>query len=1609
MSWIPEAGFYSLEEFDSTSGSSSTTSYQGITGGHVTLFPILTSTTGYLDSWERVDNWTFTNNLYNYTGVTGSFTVRSGAVYSNQTPVSSYQRLLFAAGAWEVYSEYPVYVSGQGYSGQSVQSFSLETGTSNVWCNYFTGGGTSATIEFDVVSLVNISGRTFTGFSSSQNNSTSIGPISSGFVNHGIYIDNDTYWEYVELTPSGIQLLNHPDIALPLDLTVPQSVRLGINGQDIYLSDSNGNVVAGISKLDTATLNTSTPTAKISFGAPLISGNDYELYRRDISGVVGNTYWDNIKILIGHSVINMPSGSRQSYSTTASTFYTAPFNPKIGISSFNNAVISFIPYSGGSTVVTAQYSGSAGWVDSSSISLVGQSSPYNLSLTSIPVYTYSSGEYSIDNYLRFKIVQTSNGTSPSSPVESIAIYSNASSSLLDIYPTWKAANLTRKVYLGINNSEFYSTPTELQKWSTTYIKADNSTGEISSITNEVNDSAVNGNGEIIIGGNYDTLIRNFRFDTITAISGSSAESIFGRDPVYNIFENEYLSLNYTPVEFANYYVTGRVYGNIASDSYIPSLYTGNAIINYLKKSVHRPASQTSFSRFNHIFDSSQQEYAQLVYIPENTCSTYNGTEGIEFKIPSGIAVGNLLATFDIQFNQGSGLYISSTGSVSSTDSITLYRGDNSFFEVSVPFIGTTGEVRLSLTVPSGTVGTIPYEFTVSRVTVNPYTLSNFTKSSHAISYSHSGFINNDSPFDNTISPVYKGTSFSCDLTLNSYPTGIAIIAKKTKTSDGKGFTFSVNSQGYPVLQYDLEAQTLLNASGSTTLSTQTLGTNYLTGLSRIPINKNISVGFCHTASPYSKFAWAEYPSGNVHNIAAANKTYITLDGYLVGVKDNMSSWNNLSGRDPVPYISYIPDGTGPLVLMSGAFMEFDALNLIDAPISFPEVELSIDGAKNTPYFVPDKFTKPNSGSFIFHTGVSYTYGSDLDIVAIYNLANPGYTNWDHGPQGNHLIFYGSPSSQLTEGPYGLGYTSFDQSNYAQAKYSSSFDRLFNTTGDLQLSYQTFTTGRYNQGCIDIYGWFRSNNTGEFIYLLENESILTSGYISLGLNSNSNITTTRISSTGDLVWQCTGRVFSTGEWNWVQATISAKGYTGANSTGVRYVRYEYEDGQIDTFNTSTGINYGIQYYGRSGTSKTSAFMLGKGVQVDLCDITISFSDISNPVSGRSTLASASKGGSYNVVLYNEAIHTGVNWTAFNTGELLLGVSNPGQSLLMVAAHNSYYNTPRLNGGINLLDDEQFLQADGYSFAYNEDNLKKYIGSNDSPFSLGYSVPDNAINIAKITLPKHTVDSSISTFNLNQYLNSAQENKSISRNGGQVSSSSISGYYNGINHYLMTGRGDVVFSGLSIQPDILISTVSAFDEESLYGEPLYYCYLLGRGDRLLYLRDAYYHNTGQISHTTTGSSVTPFIDNLTKIRSSIYITDSAGNRIPTSEYPFDIISTPHTIDDLYFASQSGLDVDLDGIRYLNSTYTGLTNQGLYTVIMLLPSIPDRTYWANYSSYNTITSNIENISEVINPMPIFRERYEFENPRPGVYTISPDHISYQNYNISMFGIDGGYTGVI
>lgn len=1641
MTFYPEYGIRSTETFDTTGGAVFTNSaLQSIVAGHVTLVSTITGTSYVTRNWAEVHSWSFESNLYNTQDVTGSFNLLTGKARANTYATQSGSQEIDPNGmTWHISTSYPRYYSNlTGYSGQISQALYLgELSPYSGYANSINEGASAFTIEFDIASTAAYSGLAgLQGYTTGQNNITGLSPLT-GVIGHGVLIQTINKWDFIEVTPYGIRSRNHPELSIPINLTAPKRVRIGVRDSDLYLATEDGRSVYGLGKFNT--VHSSAPVnPMILFGVPF-----YGLYITDksdinVDGFYGETYWDNIKILTGDLVIHNHTMSRI-YSTGIVSMYTAPFDPNISIDNYLNATIGYVPYQGGTTTVYSQYSGVNGWTTYNSVTIPSTGTYANLDLSSLPIFNYPRQNLGVDycnNPIRFRIDQQStDGTNLPPAIESIEIVADKERYQIDLRPDWKPAQSIVKVGVSIETGYFDNEAPAPDLWTNFLFNV--STGARSLNTglafldetfNEYPIYVMGGSGQVEPGGRFGFCYRNYSVQSGSAVINTPAYDIFGLSTISNfypdpLFEGTFRTVTNTEPRF----VSGLTDGFLGAYTEIPLGYTGRHKIDYYKNLVYRPNNQASRNRLQLFNNTSQypvQDFVQGVTVYPSSDQLHDGTAGIEAVVYSGIASGQLLISFDLEITQGSGIEVYLTGGVPGQSFIVPGDFARSYVPISL-FTNSQNisELRIGFCVPSGYPGN-QYSYNIDNIVVSPIS-SSYLLATGLTATTHLSGIPTDSLPESTYPCKRATTVFNTQLFLDSYPLSSSGILAKFVGEDGKGIEIDIESQGY--LKVTLDQQ---NYSWSTGYEEYPLyeasAPVTVTSVDKVPVGQWSSIGVIHDVHSYEKFAYCSY-SGNFfpQNFASTNKLIITIDGKPVANKDLMTGWKLHSSNsygDSAPYISYIGlTGSVTATIASGLTCKIDGLSLSRPPVAESEAELSIKGARvSPPYFVPDCLYKANVPSginnLLYNTGNDTTFGKDLFIGSCYNFSSPGHTNWDHGPIRNHLIYYGDVIKEDDNCPYSgytLPSTRITDGSYAIAPYSSSFERLYCSTGQLDL-YSTGAAYDLNSNKLTVFGWLYPRTTGSFLSIYRDKNYLTGDRLELVVSPDSKILFNKYnSSSNSVVLSNTGQTVELNEWTFINFgyDLLNAAMTGG-ATGVVNTYLSDSTGYLSSQYMKSGVDFGFRYLGREGTTGESQIQFGKTIDANFFNWVIALpttNDVSRIYQGNIPFyTSGDKGGRYQTILDGSTVFTGtVTWNDFYQGYMTIPASNgENNRYISVAALNSYDQTPKLNG-IVIHDNKPFREIESYSLRYNTKKIEQAFGATDSPIRIGNQVPATAINIARFSAPEMTVPASINTISLSdQNINNLITYKrgEYQINATLTENSLLTGYRN-INTGLYAGRIDLVCSGQVLSSDVSITTLSVINSDYSEGNEGYYYYLIGRGDRGVKVLNAYSHYTGQISEFTTGHITDNYIANLEKVKNSIKLKNRKGEDL-TSQIPFDIVLSPYTPDDLSNCAKSGISLYVDNIGVQNTGQ--LLPDGVFSTILITNQnrFNNDSLFVYYNSYDFVTKQESpGYKEIVNPQPIFRERHSIESIDIGKYDLYLNNNLY--YDLKLYGIASGYLG--
>lgn len=1631
MTFYPKQGTFSVEEFDSSYGATfDNPTLQGITeGGYVSLLSTKTGVFNLIRSWTPVTNWSISNNLNNLQILTGTFGIVTGSVSGQVNRVSGQFSVGTDATAWAIDTSfsYPPVVSGLGFSGAGSYFFYLATGTPNQSLFYsIVSGSQATTFEFDVASYVPYSGlSTLSGFSSSQNGLTGLSPLS-GLIGHGFLYSNGVSWDFLEITPYGIRSFNHPEIAIPENFLNPRRVRVGFKGSDLYISLQDGRSIAAFGKFNTPVNSSSQIFAafgSITSGSVLTSS--FNGIMNSVKASYGRTLWDNVRVLTGELAI-YSQANENFYSTGYATMYTSEFNPGVAITSYLNAYIKYLPYNGGVTEVISQYSGTAGWVDYNSVSLTGNGYT-NLDLSSFPVYTYPRQDLGTDYFLnpiRFKIKQRSlQGNSLPPPVDSISVFANKERINIDLLPDWKTKDSFITVKAGVQTGTFLTEDPVPERWSTLLVNIPYTTGF--AFGTAFNDEAKNlpvrvvGTGEFLLEGPYRSCFSTYTEGTLTAVSGSEAFSYFGYTPVYNAFPNPLFENGFREITTgeSNYY-TGLVEGELGESTKISSTYTGIFKVDYIKERIYRPEAQARVRKINSYLGNSAtelEEFVQTIKVYPSNIS-HNGRVGIEAVVPSGIASGNLIVSFDIQIAEGSGVMLTCIG----TSTGNYFLPGDYYRNYATTTFTTTSTKDLPLTlrfnIPSGYNGD-SYKYSIDNIIVGSYlngylSVTGLTPAIHSSGIAPEYLVSGDQKVINRAATVVYGSIY-----LDSYPIQTGTFIEVTGSS-GKGVKLQIDNLGRLIGTFDSCYSSWGEYYNSTDI--YNMPREVIISEQSVPLGRWTNLAFYHDVHTYRKYSFGSIQIGETlaRNFASTNKAYLCIDGYPVASKDLMSGWRDLSavlptateiGDDSKPFVTYVNlTGTCSAIIASGLMCSVDAIHVIRPPVGELETEISLKGARSyVPYFVPDFLYKGNNEdhNLLYQGPENPIHGKDLFIGNCYNFSSPGYINFDRGPIRNHLLVYGSPTKELSN-PYdieGIHSTRFSGS-YAIAPYSSSYERI-------QTNYSNYvipTLSGLGDSSIQAFGWIYPRTTGSFFTAYQNYATQAGSRIEAAISTGNKLLINKYSSTNSLLFTVTGHDIETGNWNFVSFKFKSTGYFANLNTGA--VTCTISDGyNVTKTYINTGIDYGFIYQGLSGSPGQSAFKFGGTSDISLFNWVLPICYTGDNNITRDYITGGDKHGRYQTVLSNQSLYTGKIVTPnYTTLKFDVGPGEPGDYYYSIPVLNAYDTIPSLNG-IVAYDNKPFKVINTYYLNYDLSKAESVFGAQDSPVRIGNTVPPNAVNIAKFSCPEYSVDSSISSIDLSD-LN--PNNLSIYKQGSYlvgsnsyVRQSEIKSFSN-INSGLYNGRLDVTISGQVVSADIDVSTIGITSPNSDFGYLAYYYYLIGRGDRGVIAPGSQPHYTGQLTEFSTGSIPDNYIANLEKIKNSISLRDRNGNEIAFDSYPYDVSISPYPADVLQIAVVSGLSVGLDNVGVYLSGKTLPNN--VFTVILLTTrnNFDGESVFVHYNGFD-YASNQELIGykEVVNPQPIYRERQIGENPEVGKFDLLMDAQGY--YNLTVYGIASGYNG--
>ncbi len=1696
MTFYPNQGLWATDQFNETGGGELAASpvQQNIINGYVALLPQIEKTVSYFNKWQAVSGWTINNGLTTYVNVTGTFYVTGGNSSTAQyAGITGYQTQTYAAGPWEVYTPHPS-GSGMNLTGACFQYFALHSGSPDK--RFFSGTQPTNypfTLEFDVASIYPITGATF-GYGTGTHTLSGLTKLSGQPINHGVFISDGVYWDYLECNPEGIRSYNHPELGLGIDLYQPKRFRVGVDSQNIFILAENGNGIAGIGKFNTPVYTANTGRPVLAFGAPDYTGNSYFSFRTGSSlgetgyigsnpgstiyGIAGHSYWDNIKLLTGRLALDFPTGVEKVYSTTVRSFYTAPFIPGINIAQWVEANIVYEDYPGGTTTVYPMYRTSGVYIPVTGLAVViSGGSSKRMSLATLPIVSnnyalsgmdraHFSGE--LYNAIKFRIDQNStNGRGLCPIVDSISIRAIKDIPILDMEPNWAPLDRATQVKMAVKRDLFLNSPPSPEPFDTFFFRANVNTGEIfTGVFTELSRRALRGSvigtGFINQFGPNNVSYQNYAYVSGYATSGSAAGILFGSDPLYNFVPDPTFDLAFKAVNtlstFSSNNLTGKLFGELGQYLYIPTSYTGETSMVLSKTRVRRTNS-----------DDLTPNYAQNVLLVNSALSN---NCGITVWIPSGISApsNGAIFSFDLKIVQGSGVAINSPTLPFPSPIICDSSRFTDFKNIAVDFPATGFNKEFYISIVGYTGHSGPTEFIIDNLKLQSFTKS-YLYMTGVPTYTHAVGTTNLTGKANQLANR-ASTVFSTDIFLDAYPTGNNVVFSKKRVSDNKGFTVSINPDGTPVVTYEMVhdawysgyvtgTQYFVDGGPFATGADVPVGTYTVTGLSKMPVGVWTNLAFIHQVWNHTNFA-NRSASGQwmMGNHAACNRIYLAINGMPIASQDGLTGWrtyksNSFLGTsdiDATPFATMIADGSGIVTVASGLFCKIDNTILSRPPAADLESEVYIKASRNCPpYFGADVHLKPAHllqdfscvpSPYVGISGTSSTVATNLQdfLVAlndsgaspfnllpyshscsIYTFDNPKLlTHWDHGCIKNHLLYFGDNIYKDLYNPHfmdDISSTRFGESSYARANYSSSLERLINDTGawsDLRPSYPVVSAPG-GAGRLYVGGWFYARNTGQ-LFSISEYALSGSDYRAISLT----VTTTGIrfhklssSGTDSLLSFYTTSGNPLSGWQHVDLFYNWKGSDNYST----YTGYLSVNGYTSGIPFTTGSGIGFNY------NPNSATFFAKGCDVNLSDWYMAADPLnyaeyySTPfinISG--LLTTHNKGGVYTKLRQNTTIlsgYTGIPESQYilnlNLMTTILPPQNSGDVNLWIGTNN--YEAEELPGvaGCALYASNPFKIAEHYVFRYNDRVLTNVFGATDSPIRVGALVPEHAINLARFDSPEYNSDAAVSTINLadsnsNNLLAYKGGKFTINKSNQTQTGTMASGSYMGVNSGRYIGQGDIIFTSQVDTDDIRITSLSAADKNLTQPSELFYSYLIGRGNWGIQINDYVPNTSGSMAVNTTGAPANNYIYNLTRLKKAITLTNSTGGQIIDTSW--NIVPSPYNAKILEQAALSGKNLPIDGIG--TGSYSGSAlPSGIYSVILLIDSIPTSTLWVNYPGYRFTDGYTETRKEIVNPIPAMRERTVYQDPQAGQYFIAPG-IDNKSYDIRIYGVYSGFTGM-
>lgn len=627
-------------------------------------------------------------------------------------------------------------------------------------------------------------------------------------------------------------------------------------------------------------------------------------------------------------------------------------------------------------------------------------------------------------------------------------------------------------------------------------------------------------------------------------------------------------------------------------------------------------------------------------------------------------------------------------------------------------------------------------------------------------------------------------------------------------------------------------------------------------------------------------------AGGLHSViddgsVVAARAYVSLNGAVIGTHE-LNVNNELFSGEYVP-IAVNNTYDNAFSIGSGAHVEVDWLRVSAVKEADPEYMAQSRGGFGEPYFQSDKWHQPSGNKPI----VLRSFNVDGALVAD-NLARSTFIC--PRPEGWRVQYTGAyGTSNLFDATYrGTAYCVFDNLT-AQEFSDASGEFTFGTW--LTWYGASGTLMSVSDGASRFH--FDITNAGNALLYSESGSSLVTGH--------SSVFTTGTQYHVGLVW-------GTGEYRgFVNGSLSFSGYHSGPSA------LQWIDAVSNTHNWYLASSEDKRSYLSCALGETF-ITPGTGHYWDGSV----FQSIANTTGVKDYITTD------NVYVDGVAISTGNIIHYDYIRKFVVMPSGEGNATLWTTS-NGYDTTYTGDRGWQLFGNRPYKYIPTYNFTVDEDRLSAVMGKTKSPFRIGQSVHEDAVNLALISQPDFSTDNSVSMIDL-----SHKELNNIANY--RFGDFTIGSPFTGNSAGSETGK-DWSYSGLLDTKDVVVSSAVVQRKDGLSPNPLFYAYLIGRGD----------------------FAVQSPNEDLDSLRKSIALSDNQGNPPKPSEFPWDIHATKTAIDGTTLPS------------------------GQYSAVLLTryPFLPGTTLWATYNGapYYSGNSVVYGQREIIYPEPIYEQGTDYD----------------------------------